>query len=49
MRNYSTVEFLGVWERINNPDFKGVEFDQFKTEAGSNSFALYVGVFPEVV
>jgi hypothetical protein len=40
MRNYSTIEFLGVWERINNPKFKGVEFDAFKKEAGSNSFTL---------
>lgn len=40
MRNYSTIEFLGVWERINNPKFKGVEFDSFKKEAGSNSFTL---------
>jgi hypothetical protein len=40
MRNYSTIEFLGVWERINNPDFKGVEFDSFKRESGSNSFTL---------
>lgn len=39
-RNYSTIEFLGVWERINNPNFKGVEFDAFKNEAGANSFVL---------
>ncbi len=40
MRNYSTIEFLGVWERINNQNFKGVEFDSFKKEAGANSFTL---------
>ena len=40
MRNYSTIEFLGIWERINNPRFKGVEFDSFKKEAGANSFTL---------
>ena len=40
MRNYSTIEFLGVWERINNPKFKGVEFDSYKKEAGANSFTL---------
>jgi len=39
-RNRSTIEFLGVWEQINNPHFKGVEFDAFKAEAGSNSFVL---------
>jgi hypothetical protein len=34
------VEFLGLWETINNKNFKGVEFDTFKNEAGSNSFTL---------
>ena len=40
MRTKSTIEFLGLWERINNPNFKGVEFDAFMFEAGSNSFVL---------
>jgi hypothetical protein len=40
MRNRNTVEFLGMWEVINNPDFKGVEFDTFRKEAGLNSFTL---------
>lgn len=40
LRSRSTVEFLGLWEKINNPDFKGVEFDAFKAQAGSNSFTL---------
>lgn len=40
LRNRSTVEFLGLWERMNNPDFKLVEFDQFRIEAGSNAFVL---------
>ncbi len=40
MRNKNTIEFLGLWERINNPHFKGVEFDPLKKEAGSNSFTL---------
>jgi hypothetical protein len=40
MRNKSTIEFLGLWEKINNPDFKGVEFDPLLFEAGSNSFTL---------
>lgn len=39
-RNRSTVEFLGLWERINNPNFKGVEFDPLYQEAGNNSFTL---------
>lgn len=40
MRNRNTVEFLGVWESLNNSDFKGVEFDTLRTEAGLNSFNL---------
>lgn len=40
LRNKNTVEFLGLWETINNEKFKGVEFDSFKNEAGSNSFTL---------
>jgi len=40
MRNRSTLEFLGLWEKINNPDFKGVEFDTFRLNAGLNSFVL---------
>ena len=37
---WQKVEFLGIWEQLNNPDFKGVEFDSFLFEAGSNSFTL---------
>lgn len=40
MRNRNTVEFLGIWEEMNNPDFKGNEFVTFKTQAGLNSFNL---------
>lgn len=40
MRNRTTLEFLGLWEQLNNPDFKGVEFDSFLFEAGSNSFTM---------
>ena len=40
LRSKSTIEFLGLWETINNENFKGVEFDSFKKEAGSNSFTL---------
>ena len=38
LRSRSTLDFLGLWEKINNPDFKGVEFDSFKNDAGTNSF-----------
>ncbi len=40
MRNRNTLEFLGIWELINNPSFKGLEFETFKKEAGLNSFHL---------
>ena len=40
MRSRSTIEFLGLWEKLNNPDFKGVEFDSLIHEAGSNAFTL---------
>lgn len=40
MRSRTTIEFLGLWEQLNNPNFKGVEFDSFLFEAGSNSFTL---------
>ena len=40
LRLRNTIEFLGLWEQLNNPDFKLVEFDQFKIEAGANAFVL---------
>ena len=40
MRSRTTIEFIGLWEQLNNPDFKGVEFDSFLFQAGSNSFTL---------
>jgi hypothetical protein len=40
LRNRNTIEFLGVWEQLYNPDFKPVEFDGFKKQAGLNSFSL---------
>ncbi len=40
MRTRSTVEFLGLWEQLNNPNFNSIEFDGFRNESGSNSFAL---------
>jgi len=36
LRSRSTIELLGLWEKLHNPDFKLVEFDQFKNEAGTN-------------
>lgn len=40
MRNRNTIEFLGVWEGLHNSDFKGIEFDAFRKEAGLNSFTM---------
>jgi len=40
MRSKTTIEFLGLWEKLHNPGFKGVEFDAFMYQAGSNSFVL---------
>ncbi|MCE7066097.1 KilA-N domain-containing protein [Dyadobacter sp. CY326] len=40
MRTRNAIEFVGLWEMLNNPIFKSIEFDAFKNEAGSNSFAL---------
>lgn len=40
LRVRDTIEFLGLWETIHNPNFKGVEFDSFRSEAGSNAFTL---------
>lgn len=40
MRNRNTLEFIGIWEELNNPNFKGNEFVTFKTQAGLNSFNL---------
>ena len=40
LRSKNTIQFLGFWEKINNPDFKGVEFDSFLNQAGYNAFVL---------
>ena len=40
MRGRDTIEFLGLWESLHNSNFKPVEFDGFKKEAGANSFTM---------
>ena len=40
MRNKDVIAYLGLWEKLNNENFKGVEFDTFKNEAGSNKFKI---------
>jgi hypothetical protein len=40
LRNRNTIEFLGIWERLNNPEFNPIEFDGIRKSAGLNSFIL---------
>ena len=40
LRNKDNIQFLGLWESMHNPDFKPIEFDRFRKEAGSNAFTL---------
>lgn len=40
LRNRNTIEFLGIWEKVYNPNFNSVEFDRIKSQAGLNSFRL---------
>nr|WP_277265663.1 KilA-N domain-containing protein [Prevotella corporis] len=41
MRSQNTIEYLGVWEQLNNPVFKSIEFDAFRNRAGLNNFSLH--------
>ena len=47
LRNRYTIEFLGTWEMIHNPNFKVVEFDHFKMQAGLHNFVLSVSEWIE--
>ena len=47
IRTRFTLEFIGTWEKINNPNFKVVEFDHFKMQAGLPSFVLSVSDWVE--
>lgn len=40
MRNFNTIEYLGIWERLNNPKFNPLEFEGYLKKAGSNAFTL---------
>ena len=40
MRSRSTLEFLGLWKKMNNPEFKGVDFEPLLSETGKNSFTM---------
>ncbi len=47
LRGRDVVEFLGLWESLHNPDFKVIEFDNFKQEAGSNAFVFSLKAWTE--
>ena len=47
MRNRNTIEFLGIWERVYNPNFNPVEFDRIKSQAGLNSYKISVKEWSE--
>ena len=40
MRSRETLEFLGIWEQLHNPNFKPIEFDGFRSQAGLNAFTM---------
>lgn len=40
MRGRDTLEFLGLWESLHNPNFKPVEFDAFRSQAGTHAFTM---------
>ena len=40
MRTRSTIEFIGLWEKLYNPSFNSIEFDGFRTQAGLNTFTV---------
>lgn len=42
LRNRNTIEYLGIWERVHNPDFNYGEFDLIKSQAGLNSYKISV-------
>ena len=49
LRGRDIVEFLGLWESLHNPDFKRIEFDTFKTDAGTNAFTFSIKEWNEVL
>ncbi len=40
LRYRNSIEFLGIWEQFNNPDFNSLEFEGFRNQAGLNRFSL---------
>ena len=48
LRNRNTIEFLGIWEKVHNPNFNSVEFDHFRMQAGLPNFVLSVSEWLEL-
>ena len=44
LRGRDVVEFLGLWEILHNPDFKRIDFDTFKEDAGTNAFVFSIKI-----
>ena len=44
LRNRNTIEFLGIWEKVNNPSFNYAEFDIIKSQAGLNNYRLRIAI-----
>ena len=42
MRGRDVIDFLGLWEKLHNPDFKPFEFEAFKKDAGSNAYVFSI-------
>ncbi len=49
LRGRDVIEFLGLWERLHNPNFKLIEFDKFKKDAGSNAYVFSIKEWTEVL
>ena len=47
LRNRNTIEFLGIWEKVHNPNFNSVEFDIIKSQAGLHNYRLSVSEWLE--
>jgi hypothetical protein len=45
LRNRNTLEYIGIWEKINNPNFNYIEFDIIKSQAGLNSLKISAKAF----
>ena len=49
LRGRDVVEFLGLWEKLHNPDFKLIEFDKFKEDAGTNAYVFQINEWTDTL